>query len=341
MDGNLIYIINYSEGHLKEVDKLKFEEKLRTNKEFRKEYLKFRRISESIRARFDIEEVHNDPAFENLNASLEDVVSDFNRESQKNQEALNFIIDSIRESEQFMDMQDEINQIKYEISESNVNEISEGWVKEWHEKGMKSEVPDREMERIKSFIEGSQSEKDSVPGKNKIHRIKPVTTSLMIRFGGLAAAVIISGMIYIKIADQSSDPERIFQSYYQTIQAISPVTRSSDPAHTLMYAEAIDLYKNGNYEMAAARFSEVDNFLPARFYEGSALIELGQYSEAIAILTEVASVPNDYNTDARWNLALAYLKSGEKAKALKYFEEFSGTEGYYRERAIKILRRLK
>jgi hypothetical protein len=45
--------------------------------------------------------------------------------------------------------------------------------------------------------------------------------------------------------------------------------------------------------------------------------------------------------EAQWYLGLSYLKTGEKTKAIPYFEILSKSEGFYQNQAKKLLRRLK
>jgi len=99
------------------------------------------------------------------------------------------------------------------------------------------------------------------------------------------------------------------------------------------------------YQVATAGFSEAILNDPAsgssRFFLGITYIAMNEFNQAIDMLDGVANQQGDYTKDARWYLGLAYLKTGNKAKASECFELLAQTSGFYRKRSERTLRLLK
>jgi tetratricopeptide (TPR) repeat protein len=123
------------------------------------------------------------------------------------------------------------------------------------------------------------------------------------------------------------------------------VTRSLNTIGNEAFESALDSYREGNYQVATAGFSEAILNDPAsgssRFFLGITYIAMNDFSQAVNILYGVANQQGEYSKEARWYLGLAYLKTGNKAKASECFELLAQTSEFYRERSEKILRRLK
>ena len=74
---------------------------------------------------------------------------------------------------------------------------------------------------------------------------------------------------------------------------------------------------------------------------GLSELALENYPQAVNLLSGVANNTGEYAKEAKWYLGLAWLKTGNKEKAVECFEFLAGSDGFYRDRSEKILRRLK
>ena len=241
-------------------------------------------------------------------------------------------------------LEDEINDIRMERGKKDIDKVTEGWVKDWMEKGQKNtDTDDRSRER-KEYILNSLAETDSEMNFRTLPA-KSAGKSLFLRFALPAAAAITGALILIKTLLPSWNPDKLYAKFYEPLNAVSPVTRSAEVGLSGSYASAVENYINHNYQAAALGFLEViqqdDQNVPSRFFMGISQMELGNYDQAVKMLEDVVSRQGDYLKEARWYLGLAYIKTGSKEKAAGCFEILAGTPGYYNLRAREILHRLR
>lgn len=306
----------------------------------------FKSISDYMKGRLDIEEVQNDPALSQMDSVVKDMIQDYNKNKTKNKNNEKFILDIFAGGVSEEKLLEEISHIKREINSTNVNDISAEWVKEWHEKRQKIGAPDPRTEEMRNFISGSLESKemeleDTVPDKKNMG----LSRSLRIRYISMAAAACFGVFMLVKMLIPSYNADNLFNSFYEPLNAVSPVTRSGNTGESDLYATAIQKYKIGDYQTAAIGFSEVIKSYPSliapRFFMGVTQLALGNNEQAIKLLSDVPGTSPEYGKEAKWYLGLAYLKNGEKYKASDCFMFLAQSSEYYRGSSEKILRRLK
>jgi tetratricopeptide (TPR) repeat protein len=306
----------------------------------------FETISEYIKGRMDLEDVKNDPAISEAREAVKDMISDYNNTLSGNKENTKFIREIFSEAESEIDLSEEIKSIKQEIDEIKLNEITAEWVKEWHEKKQKVGVRDQKTEEIKDFITGAINSSSTEPVQSLNDSSEKGTgRSLFAKYASLSAAALIGVFILIRTLLPSSNPEKIFNSYYKPFDAVSPVTRSLNNNEKDNFSSAIESYKTGNYQKAEVMFANALKNDPSAvspgFYLGLSQLALKNYDKAINLLTKVTNDAGEYGKEARWYMGLAYLKTANKEKASECFEYLARSDGFYRDRSEKILRRLK
>lgn len=306
----------------------------------------FDTIGEYMKGRLDYEEVRKDPGLPAMESAVKEMISDYNKKKNHNKEDEKFISDIFAGGISDEKLLDEISHIKLEINNSNINDISAEWVKEWHEKRQRNGSSDPKTDEIRDFINTSLESEKRVPEIISTHAIKKgLSKTLLLRYISLSAAAVLTAFIMVRTLLPSYNPEKIFNSYYEPMNAISPVTRSVNSDNTNNYTSAIESYKHGDYQTAANGFSDVimrdTSVIAPHFFMGVTQVALGNYDQAINLLSNVSSQSGEYGKEARWYLGLAYLKSGDKEKASECFELLSQSSGFYSGRAEKILRRLK
>ena len=306
----------------------------------------FDSISEYMKGMLDIEEVKNDPAFSATKEAVNVMVSEYNKNIAVNKENENFVRDIFTQTGSGKNMTDEINLIRQEIDDTNLNKITAEWVREWHEKKQTPGASDSKTEEIRNFIT-SAINSPAVESAKILNDGKKISSSmsLFVRFTTLSAAALAGVFLLIRTLLPSSNPEKLFDSYYKPFQAISPVTRSINNNEEDNYSFAIESYKEGNYQRAAIGFAtelqKDPSLTSSKFFLGLSELALNNYNQAANLLSDVAEETGEYGNEARWYLGLMYLKTGDKQKASECFEKLSLKDGFYRLRSEKILRRLK
>ncbi len=346
MTKNINYIIDYYEGRLSQREMRVFEKSLTNNKELQAEYLLYCQVNEYMRGRSDLEDVKNDPTLQETRSMVNETIYSYNGKPGYIKDNREFVTDALNERIINRELQQEIDQIKKEIDENNVNEISDTWVNEWIENSQDQETGDPRTEELREFIHQSlEPEKHHSVLKTIFNKKAAWSKATAIRVVSLMAASLLVGAILFRSLVPSGDPEKLYAAFYNPMVTLSPVTRGLSSDLAVQYNEAIELYNKGNYALAASMFQDVmveDAFFmaPAFFY-GITQMELGNYSQSVSSLSFVVGQAQEYMKEAQWYLGLSYLKIGDTAKAIPYFKALSESEGFYRDQAGKLLRRLK
>jgi len=306
----------------------------------------FESIGEYMKGVLDIEEIRNDPALSIARGTVENMISDYNNNIAVNKENEKFIRESFSDKKTTDAVSEEIKNIRKEIADNRLNEITSEWVKEWHEKKQRSGTNDTKTEEIRNFISSSINSPEKEPLKfTDEGSINVFIRSLFARYAIFSAAAMLGAFLLIRTLLPSSDPGKLFDSYYKPFHAISPVTRSINNIETDSYSSAIKSYKTGNYQEAAILFAGIMQKEPkagsAQFFLGLSQLANNNFNQAINLLTGVANDSGEYGKEARWYLGLTYLKTANKQKATECFEYLARSNGFYRERSEEILRRLR
>jgi hypothetical protein len=316
----------------------------------------FDSFSNYMKGRLDLEEARNDPSLPAIEKVVEEMITDYSANSTKRAENENFIKDSLAGAEKERKLREEIKNIKLEIHRSDIDGLSAEWVKEWHEKKKRDAVRGKKTDEIRDFITSSLepvmnepeiklNNKEDLSVAEIPQSGKGIRRSLLFRYISLSAAAVIGVFMLIRTLLPSSTPEKLYSTYYKPFNAISSVTRDGAANKPDDYSVAVERYRLGDYRTAAAGFSNVmlvdSSVIAPRFFMGITQIAIGNYNQAVSLLTSVAGRPGEYHKEALWYLGMTYLKTGEKEKALKCFDLLSQSSGSYREPSEAILRRLK
>ncbi len=296
----------------------------------------FETISDHLKGQLDLDEVRSDMALQSTKDAVKEMISDYKRNKSGNIENEKFIRETFSGQKSENILSDEIESIKQEINNNKLNEVTADWVKEWHKKKQQAGIKDPKSEEIRNFITDAISSPEKQPVKTRIR---------VIRFASFAAAAMIGAFLILRSVLPSSNPDKLFSTYYKPFDALSSVTRSVNIAESDKYSAAIGNYKLGDYQKAAAEFAgfiqKYPSSVPARFFLGLSQLSLENYEQAQNLFSGVVSEQGEYNKEARWYLGLTCLKTGNTLEAKECFKILAGSDGYYRDRAEKVLRRLK
>lgn len=303
-----------------------------------------------MRAQYDLEEILSDPAIDEIRSETAAIINSWKEDvlNIRKAENKNYIRKTLSEAPESK-IKDDLKDIRLDLSKNNINDISTEWVEEWHrKKQMQGTISEERANFITSSLEEKGSEEErkdltlNAPTESKSINLKKTGRTLVIRFVSLSAAAVIGTFLVIRSL-QPYDTQKLYRSYYEPFNAVSPVVRGSNPND--LYISAMNSYKAGDYNNAALAFEQSANINPSFgspvFYLGLTALETGDYNEAIKDLGSVVRDSGVYSKDAKWYLGLAYLKTGSREKASECFKELSLTSSYYKERSEKILRHLK
>jgi TolA-binding protein len=309
-------------------------------------------LSENIysymKAMADIDEVRNDPSFNLVMSETAGLVNKhYDRVPGKQAiNDLNFIKESLSEPLDKESVSSELEMLRTEAAANGVYEETQGWVSDFYSRS-DSEKDSAILEK-KRFIAAALSSGE----ENKVEKeIKSSGTEekrpakrYIVRYISLSAAAVIAVMILIGSLGTSSNPGKIYSSFYEPYKAVPYITRGSDQSSTF-FNEGVRLYNSGDYKGSQEAFSKMT--APSGI-SGQALLllglsnlENGNYGSAVNNFIGVINEAGEYSKDGKWYLGLLYLKTGETTKASELFESLSKSEGFYMKPSQKILRRLR
>lgn len=159
-----------------------------------------------------------------------------------------------------------------------------------------------------------------------------------------AAAVLISAALwFVMIQNNVPDANALYASYYEPFDSPGTgLTRSTDDEMTVK-ARAYQAYDDGRYGEASDLFREAlrekdDPIM--HLCLGNALLELDKPSEAEAVFKHILENHGDLVTQAKWYLALTYLRQGKMELTKAELWEISKSSTYG-ETARQLLRELE
>lgn len=138
--------------------------------------------------------------------------------------------------------------------------------------------------------------------------------------------------------------EEVFERYYTTYDVTTPL-RSAKVASNSDYSTALEYFNIRDYRNAAYYFSKVlsndPRHMESVMMTGISKFEEENYPEASVSFNKVIdNMDNLFFEDAQWHLALCYLKTGEKDKAVNSLSIIRQSESIYSRHARKILRQI-
>jgi TolA-binding protein len=165
----------------------------------------------------------------------------------------------------------------------------------------------------------------------------------------LKYAAVILGIILIGnlslFRGKNLSGDEIINRYYKVYEP--PTTsRSSVTEPNSDFTMALEFYNTHEYGKAAALFSKVVESNPkdmqSEFLSGLSNFEDKKYPEAKQSFANVISENENYFIEtAKWYLALCYVKTNEKEKAIQQLEIIKKEGGLYSKDAKNIIKRYK
>jgi len=166
-----------------------------------------------------------------------------------------------------------------------------------------------------------------------------------IRYAAAIAGFVILGSLALVLSERKAGYEEIIGRYYKPYEAPTNA-RSGNSMVNSDYEMAIGYYNVRDYRNAAYYFSKVIENDPENMQSvllnGISNFENRNYPEATGSFSKVIADDNNYYIDhAQWYLALCYIKTEEKLKAVELLTAIEKSKTIYSRNARKILRDLK
>lgn len=240
----------------------------------------------------------------------------------------------------------------YFIERYNAGEMDEA-EKQWFRKELKGNEKLRKEVDLRSKTDTVLKNQDLMNLRNKLNAIEkqrkepiPVrkpTRTVNIKYAAAIAGFIIIGSIAL-LSNRKLSNDEILDHYYKPYEAAS-ASRSGEMVKNTDYSFALDYYKIRDYRNAALYFNKVLETDPGNMHSellnGISNFEIRNYPEAQGSFLKVIAHNDNYYIDhAQWYLALCYLRTDEKMKALEQLAIIEKSKTIYRKDARKILRSL-
>ena len=160
----------------------------------------------------------------------------------------------------------------------------------------------------------------------------------------MAATVLILAMSTLVILhfNNSSNPQDLFNQHFEPYPNEFVSAKRGDDISSNPMVSAFQAYDNQDYQAAEAGFNNIlekEEDIMVMFYLGSAQLAQNDAAKAIATFERFLEISNDSVADAKWYLALGYLKADRLNEAKSILEELK-QDNLYGKRAEKILRKL-
>ena len=207
---------------------------------------------------------------------------------------------------------------------------------------MKSDPSLDEAEKLANLAFENESAGDEII-ENDPQRVPGVSRKWFIYSSAIAAAIVMLIVIRVFVPFTSSD--RLFQNYYEPLNASDHSQRDKVQDLNLNLTDGINSYIQGNYERSSLLFNQMGSVQEVQpevqLFRGLNYMALGQYEPAREILNNYIENNYRYLPEATWYLSLCYLKTGDVNEARLHLTQLDAYEGMYKEDAQALARKLQ
>jgi len=241
----------------------------------------------------------------------------------------------------------------YFIERYNAGEMDDA-EKEWFRNELNNNEKLRKEVDLRRRTDTILKNQDVMNLRNKLNAIekkrsvplpaKKPGRRINIRYAAAIAGVVIIGSIAL-LSDRQLSSDEIIDRFYKPYEAESSL-RSVELVKNQDYKLALEYYNINDYRNAAIYFERVIENEPGNMHStllnGISNFEIQNYPEAEGSFSKVIDDNNNYYIDhAQWYLALCYIKTDEKLKAVDQLAIIEKSRTIYRKDAKRILRSLK
>jgi tetratricopeptide (TPR) repeat protein len=241
----------------------------------------------------------------------------------------------------------------YFIERYNAGEMSDA-EKQWFRKELDGNKKLLNEVNLRKLTDEVLKNQDVISLRNKLSEIEkrresnvPVRKSrkpVYLKYAAVIAGLVLIGSIIV-FSGKNLSSEEIMNRYYNAYEPPSAL-RSSQIETNADFTLALEFYNTQDYEKAAILFNKVLESNPrdmqSVLLNGVANFEDQKYPEAKQSFVKVINDNNNlYIETAKWYLALCYVKTNEREKAIQQLEIIKKEGGIYSNDAKKVARELK
>jgi len=192
--------------------------------------------------------------------------------------------------------------------------------------------------QLRSKLSSIESKRAAgIPVKTRVKRIP-------LGYAAAIAGFILVGSIFL-FNGRSLTSDEILDRFYKSYEVTSP-SRSQQAILNSDYSTAIEFYNISDYRNAALYFSKVlsgdPKYMESTMLYGVSNFEIKDYPEARhSFIKVIDDNDNLFLEDAKWYLALCYLKTEELEKAADVLAQIKVSESIYKKDAARIMRKMK
>jgi tetratricopeptide (TPR) repeat protein len=334
MPNNWELMLMYSDEELAIEDALKVEKTINEDKDLKRGYLLNRQINEYMQIQLMMEQIKADPDLDEIENSLKSEVVESQSIPENSNSGLLFYINGALTD--IKNVENQVDDAEREMYLKGIDEETNLWVQTWKEEMSKMEIKDKYTLEIADFIKkGMNSTKSPII----LNTNKQTKRKLFFRISAVAAIIILA-LGFWSIFGSNPTTDDLFAEYYKPYDVIDGQTRSYKQTND-KFIEIARLYENGQYNDAAQQLDEMiakDNNSPKiLLIYGITQIEQHKYQNAISSFNEIIKDDGEFSIEAKWYVALCYLKVKDTKKAKALMMELSKTPGFYMAKAQKIL----
>jgi tetratricopeptide (TPR) repeat protein len=157
-----------------------------------------------------------------------------------------------------------------------------------------------------------------------------------------AALLIATGGLVQRLSGPEMNNSGVFDKYYAPYE-VTVTYRSGNTEVDRLLLNALERYEEKDYEYALVLFEEVlesrQNDMAVNLYSGISYMEEEKYQKATTSFSNIiADKDNLFIEQAKWYLAMCYLKTEKAEKAQDVLKEIINEESYYKEQAARVLK---
>lgn len=151
---------------------------------------------------------------------------------------------------------------------------------------------------------------------------------------------IVAGIFLLRTTEPT--PAELYAEYFTPHpNSFEPIVRGTD--ELTPRAKAFQKYEEGDYQQAAALFSELlgENREPEiLLLLGNANLAVGKTEDAKSNFNEVIRISENLKAAAEWYLSLCYLKNGETEAGMEILKSLATSDSKYAPKAQDLITRL-
>lgn len=329
MLNNWELMLRYSDGELESDLAHEIKKSIDCDPDLKKGYLLNKQIDDFMRMYLMMEDAASDPELPEIQKSMRPnhVLEEFK------DDGIKFYIKGA------MDSSDKIEELMDESEkELHLHDIGDevfSWTESFmHEKEKKLLTSKYDTEILSYIRKGmGQDQEKMISGSGNRKK-------LLYRISAVAAVLIIAVFLH-GLFGKSPEPAEMYALYYKPYHVTDGQTRNNETDEE-NYAEIIKIYRSANYGQTISlldKLTENQNIPPKiSLIYGISLMETDKEQNAIGVFNKLIAEGGEYNMEAKWYLALCYLKMEETEKSKELFMQLSKTPGIYKKLSEDILK---